>query len=41
MKKNVRYKNWYIKHENELAINHIEASGETEKGAAVTVFYVQ
>ena len=33
-----RYKNWYIKHEKECAINHIESSGEMEKAAAVTMF---
>ena len=36
-----RYKKWYIKYENESGVNHIKASGETEKGAAETLFYLQ
>ena len=26
-----RYKNWYIKHEKECSINHIESSGEWKR----------
>ena len=33
-----RYKYWYLKHEKECAINHIESSREMEKAAAVTTF---